>query len=108
MPLSPRTMICSCEDITLADVKSCIERGYRDIESIKRYTGLGTGICQGRSCLALISRLLASGSDGQGTVEPFTQRPPLHPVALGLLGSLDDDGLPVESATGERRDEGGS
>ena len=46
-----KCLLCPCEDVTLSDVRHAIDKGYRDIESIKRYTGFGTGICQGKSCL---------------------------------------------------------
>ena len=42
-----KSVLCSCEDVTLEDVRHAIDKGYRDIESIKRYTGFGTGVCQG-------------------------------------------------------------
>ena len=38
-----KSVLCPCEDVTLEDVHHAIEKGYRDIESIKRYTGFGTG-----------------------------------------------------------------
>ena len=46
-----KSVLCTCEDVTLDDVRHAIDKGYRDIESIKRYTGFGTGVCQGKTCL---------------------------------------------------------
>jgi NAD(P)H-nitrite reductase large subunit len=37
-----KTFICFCEDVTLEDVIKAIEKGYDDIETLKRFTGVGT------------------------------------------------------------------
>ncbi len=55
-----RTIVCHCEDITLAEVIEALEQGYREIESLKRYTGIGTGPCQGKMCIVQTLRVLAS------------------------------------------------
>lgn len=82
-----KTTVCRCEDVTLHDLERAIELGHEDIESLKRYTGFGTGYCQGKWCLALCARLLAErgGAPGVG----ITPRPPLHPVRLADLAGLD-------------------
>ncbi|MDP9036246.1 MAG: (2Fe-2S)-binding protein [Myxococcota bacterium] len=43
-----KTLACRCEDVTLRDIEDAIARGHDDIESLKRYTGFGTGWCQGK------------------------------------------------------------
>ena len=84
-----KTLLCPCEDVTLEDVQHAIAKGYRDVESIKRYTGFGTGLCQGKSCLAAVARTLhTEGGVAAGGVLPFTPRPPLHPVELSLLATV--------------------
>jgi sarcosine oxidase, subunit beta len=83
-----KTLLCPCEDVTLEDVQHAIAKGYRDVESIKRYTGFGTGLCQGKSCLAAVARTLEEGGVAAEAVLPFTPRPPLHPVELSLLSSV--------------------
>jgi sarcosine oxidase, subunit beta len=84
-----KTLLCPCEDVTLEDVQHAIAKGYRDVESIKRYTGFGTGLCQGKSCLAAVARTLHDeGGVAAAGVLPFTPRPPLHPVELSLLASV--------------------
>lgn len=79
-------MLCRCEDVTLADLEHCVSRGYRDIEEVKRYTGFGTGPCQGKECLAGIAiQLAALTEQPAGAIPPFTSRPPLAPTPLRLL-----------------------
>ena len=95
-----KTLVCACEDVTLEEVRSAFAAGHRDIESVKRYTGLGTGPCQGKSCLALVTSELLRLGAAPGEAEPFTARPPAEPVTLAALASLDPSALPRQSAGG--------
>jgi NAD(P)H-nitrite reductase large subunit len=83
-----KTLVCRCEDVTLHELTEAIERGHDDIESLKRYTGFGTGYCQGKSCVALCARLLVARG-GDATM-PITPRPPYHPLPLAALAGLAD------------------
>ena len=83
--MADKVIVCRCEDVTLDDVNHTFSLGYRSVEEVKRYTGFGTGPCQGKECLALVAGLCAAA--GAVTVEPFTSRPPVEPVALGLLAA---------------------
>jgi bacterioferritin-associated ferredoxin len=81
-----KAFACRCEDVTLHEVEEAIAKGHTDLESLKRYTGFGTGWCQGKSCVSLCARILVERG---GKAElPFTPRPPYHPVALGDLAGL--------------------
>jgi sarcosine oxidase subunit beta len=92
-----KTIVCQCEDVALKDVRRAFAQGYRDIESVKRYTGLGTGPCQGKTCLALAIRELLRLGATPAEVAPFTVRPPLHPTPLAAFAAMDPAGLPIES-----------
>jgi NAD(P)H-nitrite reductase large subunit len=81
-----KAMACRCEDVTVRDLEEAIERGHDDIESLKRYTGFGTGWCQGKWCVALCARMLTER--GGSAALPITPRPPIHPIALGDLAGL--------------------
>ena len=70
-----KVLVCACEDVTVHDVEEALARGHRDIESVKRYTGLGTGPCQGKSCLAGAMRICQAALPPAGQV-PFRSRPP--------------------------------
>ena len=81
-----KTFVCRCEDVTLHEFEAAFARGHRDVESLKRYTGFGTGYCQGKSCMALCAQLIAErGGDAS---LPFTPRPPFHPLPLAVLAGL--------------------
>ena len=73
-----KVLVCRCEDVTLHELEDAITRGHDDIESLNRYTGFGTGWCQGKGCVALCARLLVER--GGDAALPFTPRPPFHPL----------------------------
>lgn len=83
-----KTILCPCEDITVREVEDVVRRGYTTLEDIKRYTGLATGTCQGKLCLAPCVQLL-SGITGERPqrIGLITFRPPVEPVPLGLLAA---------------------
>ena len=60
-----KIVLCRCEDVTLADIEHSVSRGYKDIEEVKRYTGFGTGPCQGKECLAVVAISLPSRPAGK-------------------------------------------
>lgn len=81
-----KTLVCRCEDVTLHDLDEAVARGHTDIESLKRYTGFGTGWCQGKGCVALCAQLLVER--GGSAALPITPRPPVHPLELAQLAGL--------------------
>ncbi|MBK6463357.1 MAG: (2Fe-2S)-binding protein [Myxococcales bacterium] len=81
-----KAFVCRCEDVTVHELDDAIARGYTDIESLKRYTGFGTGYCQGKACVALCARRLVEA--GHSAALPFTPRPPFHPLRLAALAGL--------------------
>jgi bacterioferritin-associated ferredoxin len=96
-----KTLVCRCEDVTEHELLEAIARGHRDIESLKRYSGFGTGFCQGKSCLAACAEILER--EGGAADLPFTPRPPYHPVSLAHLAGLEGTVAPCEGeGPGER------
>ncbi|RSN72327.1 FAD-dependent oxidoreductase [Candidatus Methanodesulfokora washburnensis] len=90
-PEHKRSFLCPCLDVTTYDVKKIVkELGWTKMEKIKRYSGLGTGRCQGKYCLlpsvVYISRI---GNVRPVDVGTFRMRPPLAPIQLGVLGGMD-------------------
>ncbi len=85
-------IVCPCEDVLLEEVEAASRRGFRGLEVVKRYTGAGTGLCQGRYCLPdLIVLLSLLEQRSAAEVGFITQRPPLVPTPLGALATLDAD-----------------
>jgi bacterioferritin-associated ferredoxin len=87
--MSQRVFVCRCEDVTVGEIDHAIGLGLESVEELKRYTGLGTGPCQGKECIVALVRLLADrGTVRPGDAQPFTARPPAEPVTLATLAAL--------------------
>lgn len=101
MPHRAKTILCRCEDVTLDDLLHALDLGYLRMEEVKRYTGLGTGPCEGKECMAACARLLAEHArltpdDAPLPVEPFTARSPLAPVSFAALAVPDEAPAPAD------------
>lgn len=83
-----KTIVCHCEDISLAELYSALEQGYSEIESLKRYTGIATGKCQGKCCIVQTLRVLAS-TVGRAAVERGLGAGPGEPLAPPTREALD-------------------
>jgi bacterioferritin-associated ferredoxin len=89
--MTDRTFVCRCEDVTLTELEHAFAAGLTTIEELKRYTGFGTGPCQGKECMAAVAReLIRRGLAEPDTLAPFTARPPTEPVTFGALASAPD------------------
>ena len=98
-----KTIVCRCEDVTLADLERAFGQGFRDLESLKRFTGFATGFCQGKCCTAHAARYLAAMKGGDDVVsDPPRTRPLLHPtpVAAFLEAAGKDAGTPDDDDAG--------
>ncbi len=85
------SFLCPCIDVTTEDIKTAIkERNWTEMEKIKRYSGLGTGRCQGKYC-SLASVLYISSITGSLPIKVglFRLRPPLIPISFSVLGSFE-------------------
>lgn len=88
---TPKCMVCTCEDVNDVELREAIGLGCTDLESLKRYTGFGTGPCQGKTCVTLARRILAqeTGAD-PATLGAITYRAPVQPVPLRYLAGEDE------------------
>ncbi len=110
-----KCFVCTCEDVTLQDVRDAIAKGHRDIESVKRYTGFGTGTCQGKLCTPAVARILAEeASLPPAALQPFTPRPPARMLSFAELAAFPVDadeapgpGVPAPMEPWERVEEDG-
>lgn len=104
-----KRILCRCEDVSVEEFRKAYADGFCEMESLKRFTGVGTGFCQGKGCLGE-SALELAGLRGVDPAEiPITNiRPPLEPLTFGELAGLDlpplIDALERE-AEGERPEE---
>jgi thioredoxin reductase/bacterioferritin-associated ferredoxin len=85
------TVLCRCEEVTVSQVKEAVANGATDMHQVKLATRTGMGYCQGRFCSVLTAPIIAKQTGKPlDEVMPFTVRPPLQPVSLKILASLDE------------------
>jgi D-hydroxyproline dehydrogenase subunit alpha len=78
------TIVCRCEQVSLGDVLSGIERGYRTMNEIKR-TRVGMGLCQGRVCESVVTEIMLRKGIPIEEIGHFGIRPPIAPIPIALL-----------------------
>lgn len=84
------TMVCRCEEVTAGEIRAKAMIGVMGPNQIKSVTRAGMGPCQGRQCGYTVTRILAAAqSRSPSEVGYFHIRPPLKPVTLGELASID-------------------
>ncbi len=85
---SRETIICRCEEVTEEEILEAIREGAETLNTIKRRTRAGMGLCQGRSCHRIVSQILAEEQGRPlGDILPSTFRPPVRPIKLSVLAT---------------------
>ncbi len=92
------TIICRCERVKAGDIKQLIRQGIKDLNQIK-ILRCGMGACGGKTCQSLILRLYQDEGVDPCNLVPFTQRPLVAEVNLGVLA-----GESPETQTSGRKD----
>ncbi len=85
-----RIFLCRCEDVTLQEFQQAYGEGFTEMESLKRYTGLGTGFCQGKGCLSEAAGELSElRGMAPAEIRLTNIRPPAEPLTFAQLAGLD-------------------
>jgi hypothetical protein len=88
----PDTLICRCENVTLAAVRQAIDGEALGLGAIKRLTRAGMGRCQGRYCASLIAAIAARRAGrAPGELDFFAPRTPFKPMAIADIAPLESD-----------------
>jgi bacterioferritin-associated ferredoxin len=78
--------ICRCEEVSEEEILQAIADGAVTVTGVKRRTGAGMGLCQGRTCRRLVVGLIAAQTGlSPGEIDPGTVRPPARPVTVEAL-----------------------
>jgi NADPH-dependent 2,4-dienoyl-CoA reductase/sulfur reductase-like enzyme len=84
------TIVCRCEEVRAGEIRALATIGRPGPNQIKAATRAGMGPCQGRQCGYTVTRILAAAQNRPPSDVGFLNiRPPLKPVTLGELASLD-------------------
>ena len=82
------TLVCRCEEVTLADLTRAVALGARDQRSAKLLSRAGMGLCQGRQCGYATRCLVAHLSDQPIEPDLGPSRPVVHPVRLDIVADV--------------------
>jgi len=92
-----RHFICKCMDVTRAEVQCSVAEGFDAVETLKRYTSMGMGPCQGKLCYEAVARLAAQDTGlPEAEAVPTTMRPPFSPVSFGVLAGRSPHLQPIQ------------
>ena len=81
LPAAPTAgIVCPCSRVEVADLENVWDRGFQDLELLKRASLAGTGTCQGGVCLPHIRAFIAERSTE--IPEPFTARPASRQITI--------------------------
>jgi sarcosine oxidase, subunit alpha len=82
-----KNFVCLCEDVVEKDLRQGVDEGFDEIETLKRYSTVSMGPCQGRMCSRSSAEICGHATNRDlHAVGITTARPPVCPVPLGVLG----------------------
>jgi Fe-S-cluster-containing hydrogenase component 2 len=92
IPSPGEVFLCRCCEVSETEVRQAVREGAKTVAAVKLRTRAGMGLCQGRTCRRLISRVIAEET-GQAPADilPPTSRPPVRTLPLGALAEGEDD-----------------
>lgn len=83
--IDDKVIICRCEEVTKEEIVKAIRRGATTVNAIKRWTRAGMGLCQGKSCVQWVARILSEETGKpMKEIKPHTSRPPIRPVKFSV------------------------
>ncbi len=90
--------VCRCESITAGDIRRAVRDGAMGPNQLKAFSRAGMGPCQGRMCGLAAAEIVA---DERGLpveeVGSFRIRPPVKPLTLGELASMEGEAAEAEA-----------
>lgn len=80
------TIVCRCENVTLAQVKQAVADGCDSFPAVKNHSRVSMGRCQGRMCTMSVARAISRelGCELE-QASRYSARPPAFPVPLEEL-----------------------
>jgi len=80
-------LICRCREVSKQDILDAIADGAVTVDGVKRRSTACMGLCQGKTCERLVSRII-SETTGKNPAEILPQRcrMPARPIKLSIIG----------------------
>ncbi len=86
LPVGRKPFVCLCEDVTTKELAQGVREGFASLETLKRYSTVTMGPCQGKQCHGNAARVTAAiRGVSRTTTGLTTYRPPVQPVPLAVL-----------------------
>ena len=86
------TIVCRCEEITVADIEDAVAQGAQTFDDVKRLTRSGMGLFQAKTCGTIITALIAEfAHKSLGELGVPHLRMPLRPVAMDVFATAQVD-----------------
>lgn len=82
--VTDETIVCRCENVRFAEIRSAFRGGHRSPNAVKRNTRIGMGVCGGRTCMHALAALTELGT-GEAPASMMTPRPLARPVAFSAI-----------------------
>jgi thioredoxin reductase len=96
----PDTLVCRCEEVSLAAVNASFADGAGAIGAVKRVTRAGMGRCQGRYCASILAAIAARRGAAELTEEDwFAPAPPFKPMPVAEAAADIEALAPARDAT---------
>lgn len=77
--------VCPCSGVTVEDLDEIWDRGFHEMELLKRASLAGTGTCQGGACIPHLRSFIEARG---GELQPaFTARPVTRQVTMGEISA---------------------
>jgi NADPH-dependent 2,4-dienoyl-CoA reductase/sulfur reductase-like enzyme len=85
-------LLCRCEEVTAGQLREAMSHGCSGPNQAKSFLRCGMGPCQGRMCASSVTEVMAATSgSAPDEIGSFRIRPPIKPVTLAEVASLDMD-----------------
>jgi glycine cleavage system aminomethyltransferase T len=79
-------IVCRCMDASIEDLDEAWNRGFTELELLKRSSRAGLGPCQGSACLPHVRSWIAARTNA-APPPPFTARPAARQITLAEAGA---------------------
>jgi NADPH-dependent 2,4-dienoyl-CoA reductase/sulfur reductase-like enzyme len=86
------TLVCRCEEVTVAEIDAALALGARDTRTVKLLSRAGMGWCQGRECAFATGCLIAHRTGQPPDPSNGADRPVAAPVPLGAVAEATTEG----------------
>ena len=85
-------IICRCREVTKREILDAIAGGATTVDGVKRRSTACMGLCQGKTCERLVSRIIADAT-GKNVAEilPQKSRMPSRPIMISELCGNDSE-----------------